>query len=78
MSYGANLEHVPIFLEANDKTALVRLMILNNNMNGAKYNYMSPFKDGSSWIVWFYADVKKWKDPSNLSEDEIKAIERFR
>lgn len=76
-NYGANLSLVPIYLEHESKDELVRLTFLNNQINQIKFNYMSPLKDGKKWIVWFYADIKDWKDPRKLSKDELRFVEGF-
>ena len=75
--FGANLELIPIYLESPSKDELIRLMFLNNQINAAKFNYMSPLKDGKNWIVWFFADIKDWNDPNDLDEDDIAMLRSF-
>lgn len=75
--FGANLELIPIFLEAGTKLDLVRLEYLNNQINATKYNYMSPLIEGKKWVVWFYADIKDWNDPNDLSETDISTLRKF-
>ncbi|NQX99772.1 MAG: hypothetical protein HRT70_01315 [Flavobacteriaceae bacterium] len=72
--YGVNLELVPIYLESDSKDELVRLMVINNQLNGQKFNYMSPMLENNMWVVWFFADIKEWQDPNELSEEEIVAV----
>jgi len=76
-SFGANLELIPIYLDSESKDGLVRLMYLNNQINSAKFNYMSPVKDGKGWCVWFYADIKDWNDPRELSPEEQEMMRQF-
>lgn len=75
---GSNLELIPIYLDAKDRDELIRLEYLNNQINGQKYNYNAPvqIKDGS-YEVWFFADIKEWKDPSKLTKDEINIMRKF-
>lgn len=76
--YGANLELIPIYLDERSKDDLIRLMYLNNQTNQIKYNYMSaPVKEGSRWVVWFYADIKTWQDPRELDEKDIEMMREF-
>ena len=66
-----NLTNVNIFLSADTAEGLVELQLLNNALNGVHYNYQTPTYDGEKWLVWFFADVKKWQDPTGLSLDDI-------
>lgn len=77
-NFGANLELIQIFLSGENEDEIVRLQFLNNQLNGVKYNYTPPAeKQDGSWIVWFYADIKEWKDPKELNEDEIQMLRKF-
>ena len=77
-SYGANLELIPIKLQAKTEDELIVLMYLNNQINSIKYNYMSPYeKNNGTQIVWFYADIKEWNDPNDLTKEEIDMMRRF-
>ena len=76
-AFGANLELIPIYLDSATKDGLIRLMYLNNQINSAKYNYMSPLLDGKNWVVWFFADIKDWNDPREVSEEEEKMLRQF-
>lgn len=73
--FGANLELIPISFSASTEEELSRLMFLNNQLNATKFNYMSPLFVKDRWVVWFYADIKDWHDPRELSEDDLRFIE---
>lgn len=49
---------LPIYLQAKTKDELIAKMIKNNLGKGKHFKYFSPIKDGSNWVVWYYADVK--------------------
>ena len=51
-----NPNRVNIFIEAETKSDLIELQLINNAFNGKAYNYQTPMKDGDMWIVWFFAD----------------------
>lgn len=59
---------IPIYLEAPNKDELIKKMLLNNLMNGRKFNYMNPFKDGKKWNVWFYADIDNYQYPDGTKK----------
>jgi len=71
----ANLESVNIFLSAKTPEEIVGLQILNNAINGIEYHYQTPMKDGDKWIIWFFADVKDWIDPSKTNEETKRFVE---
>ena len=70
--------NVNIFLKANSPEELVRIQLANNALNGMQYKYQTPMKDGKSWVVWFFADVTEWKDPSNATKEAIEFAEGFK
>ncbi len=73
MGFGANLHLIPICLKAETEEELQVLMYLANELNQQKFNYMTPYeKRNGTHVVWFYADIKEFKDPRELSEDEIQ------
>ncbi|MEE8323964.1 MAG: hypothetical protein V3R57_10110 [Candidatus Bathyarchaeia archaeon] len=77
--FGANLELIPIALVADDLRGLFRLCYLNNVLNQTKYNYGLPaneLSDGKREI-WFYGDIKDWKDPSDLTDEELFVLDSF-
>ena len=77
--YGSNLELIPIYLDAKDRDSLIKLMFLNNQINQQKYNYNSPQQvRNGSYEVWFFADIKEWEDPRELSEDDIRVLKGFK
>jgi len=76
-NFGANLELIPIYLENESKDELIRLMVINNQINASKFNYMNPMLVEKKWVVWFYADIKDWKSPVDLSEEELRFIKGF-
>lgn len=75
--YNPNL--VNIYIEASSKDSLIKLQALNNLVNSKAYNYQTPYKDGESYIVWFYADFvnHQYIDESQINEllPAIKAVE---
>jgi len=79
-NFGANLELIPVFLRAADEFKLIELMVLNNQLNQMKYNYIEAPKQEKkgTWIAWFYADIKEWQDPSDLNEDEASLVTGFK
>lgn len=60
---------VPVFIEASSKEELIAKMVATNNMNGKRYNYMPPLKEGNKWVVWYYADVETDK---NLEQQPLR------
>lgn len=66
----AQLELIPVYLEAKSKKELVMKMFLTNKLNVRKYNYMSPMLEKDVWVVWFYADIKNYKSVDDLQEEE--------
>ena len=76
--FGANLELIQIYLEGNTKDDIIRLQYLNNQVNAIKYNYVPPIEQkNGKWVVWFYADIKDWTDPTELNEEEISFLRKF-
>ena len=70
MSYGDhNIDRVPLYLEASSKDKLVSLMQANNTVNSKSYNYQTPAKDGSKWVVWYYGVLGR---DIILSEKDLK------
>lgn len=69
-----NLTNVNIFLKSNTPEGLIELQLINNALNGVHYNYQTPTYDGEAWLVWFFADVKKWQDPTGLTAEEISIV----
>jgi hypothetical protein len=74
-NFGANLDLIPISLKADNEAELSRLMFLNNHINATKFNYMSPLFAQKKWVVWFYADIKDWDNPNDLTADDMQFIE---
>jgi len=74
MSFSANLDLVPVFLEADSREKLVRKMVINNYFNHAKFNYMEPRFEKNKYVVWFYADLKDYKAPDDLSEEAFNLL----
>lgn len=73
-----NLNLVQLFIKGKDPSDLVRLQALNNHLNQMKYNYTPPsqLKDGS-WIVWFFADLTRWQDPTRIKKGDLRIIREF-
>ncbi len=55
-------------MEASSKENLVKMQILTNQINGKAYNYQTPQKEGSKWVVWFFAN---WQDHTALKEKDL-------
>ena len=70
--------NVNIFLRANTPEELVAIQLANNAINGMQYKYQTPMKDGSKWIIWFFADIEEWKDPSKATPEAIEFSKRLR
>jgi hypothetical protein len=68
----AQLNNVNIFLKGKTPEDLVKLQLANNAINGIQYKYQTPMKDGSSWVVWFFADVTEWKDPTKATKQALE------
>jgi hypothetical protein len=68
------LTNVNIFLRSDTPEGLIELQLINNALNGVHYNYQTPTKDGDGWLVWFFADVNRWQDPTGLTADEISIV----
>lgn len=76
-TYNPNL--LPVYLEASSKDKLIKLMLLNNEVNASSFNYQTPAQEGSKWVVWFYADLNRHNIPKEkhlnnklLTKDGIK------
>jgi len=68
----ANLQAVNIFMRAKTPEILVSLQLANNEANAIQYSYKTPVWTGKDWIVWFFADLKSWNDPTKLTEEARK------
>ena len=66
--------NVNLFLRANSAEGLVEQQLINNAVNGLHFNYQTPVYDGTAWYVWFFYDVRQWRDPSEFNEQEIEMI----
>ena len=78
MGYGANLYLVPLHFNAKTKLELTRLCAMNNVLNGMKYNYDNVIQENDdTYTIQFYADMKTWQDPRDLSQEEISLLEGF-
>ena len=74
---------VNIFIEASSKEKLIALQVYTNTINSRAYNYQTPFKDGSKWIVWFFADYENHiytseKDLGDLIAEKKKTVDNPR
>jgi hypothetical protein len=62
MANWRSITSIPIFLEANDETSLMKLMLENNLLNGKRFNYHPPIqKRNGKWVVWFVDDITEYK-----------------
>ena len=68
----AQLNNVNIFLRAKTPEDLVKIQVANNIVNGIQYKYQTPMKDGAMWVVWFFADITEWKDPSKATKEALE------
>ena len=75
---GAKYSLIPVFIDSESKEELIKKMFLTNQLNGKKYNYMQPMKEGNSWVVWFYADIENYKTVDGLTEEEIDVVKGMR
>ena len=77
--YGANLELIPVHMSADSDEEIELLMVLNNQLNQTKFNYMSAPQERSSGkiVVYFYADIKYWKNPAELTEKERELMQGY-
>lgn len=64
MSDITNLSLVMGSIEASNRVNLILLQKYTNEINGRAFNYQSPMKDGSKWIVWLYFDPTRDKLPT--------------
>ena len=48
---------IPVYLEANNKELLVKLMLSNNMAHGCYFKYFDIQKDSKKWVAWYYAIV---------------------
>lgn len=72
--FGANLDLIPMYLEAKTREELMRLMWANNYANHMKFNYMEPRLENKKYIVWFYADLKDYRPPEPMTDEELKTV----
>ena len=59
-----NLSLVLVSIEASNRDNLIALQNYTNNLNYRAFNFQSPMKDGTKWLVWFYADISRDKIPT--------------
>lgn len=71
--FSATLLVIPVFLESETKEGLIRLMMLNNQLNAKKYLYNPPMFDGKMWVVWFSVDIENYRPVDSASEAEVIA-----
>ena len=64
MSDSVNLSLVLVSIEASNRDNLIALQNYTNNINYRAFNFQSPMKDGTKWLVWFYADISRDKIPT--------------
>ena len=39
-----------------------------------KFNYVNPVYDGKSWVIWFFANLKEWKDPETVDAKKLQEL----
>jgi len=61
MSDAKNIFKVKLFLKAKDEVELIQLQLKNNSINNMMYDYGTPQKIDDGFIIWFYADVTKYR-----------------
>jgi len=61
MSDAKNIFKVKIFLKAKSAEELIELQVRNNLANNMMYTYGDPIPVEGGYIVWFLADINKWK-----------------
>ena len=77
-NFGANLSLIQVHLPGKDEEEIERLQWFNNLINQTKYNYSTPVqKKNGKWVVWFYADIREWKDPRELKPEDFEVLQKF-
>jgi len=61
MNDAKNLTRVKVFLKAKSEIDLIDMQLKTNIFNDMMYDYGTPQKQGKEFIVWFFADVTKYK-----------------
>jgi len=61
MNDSKNITRVKVFLKASSENELIQKQLKNNLINNMMYSYDTPQKIGKEFIVWFFADVTKYK-----------------
>jgi len=78
MGFGANLYLVPVHFNADSRAEITRLCTANNLLNAMKYNYGDMFQENDgTYTIQFFADIREWKDPTGLSDEEIEFMKGF-
>jgi len=67
---------VNIYIEASSKDNLIKLQALNNMINSKSYNYQTPYVEGDSWVVWFYADFMNHQYITENQLDELLPVSK--
>jgi hypothetical protein len=61
MGGSKTLTRVKLFLKASSEQEMVDLQLKNNHLNNMMYNYDPPQKVDGGYIVWFFADITKYR-----------------
>ncbi len=69
-----NEQTVMVFLKAKTEKELVKKQLINNIVNQMKFNYVNPVYDGKSWVIWFFANLKEWKDPETVDAKKLQEL----
>lgn len=78
MSFGANLDLIPLTLVAKTREKLSLLCYANNIINHQKYNYTEFLEYSKGWVTTFYGDLKDYKSPEPLTKEELEVMREFK
>lgn len=67
-----NLTNIVVSLRASDWEEMKKLQLLNHLVNNVRYNYFQVLPEGDGYRMFFFADINKWIDPTNLSTEELQ------
>jgi len=68
---------IRVSLEAKTRKELYRLQYLAQALNNMKFHFTSIQRDSKGYWVDFGVDIREYKDPTGLTEEEILTIEGF-
>jgi len=69
--------NIRVLLEAKDLKELYRLQYLARAINRIEYQFTDIKRDSKGYYCCFFADIKEYKDPTSLTEQEMMVVEDF-